>query len=394
MNAEHERMLHNWLDARDPGDAPARLRAVATRLPEPGLRGAFPALDAGMWRLRAMSTSARVVVAVAVLMAALVTAGALLLQPWRPFPPAGLIAYVGPLAATGTTGINLVLADGTGGRAVSSREPNVFDHSPRWSADGRTLAFARNSDLSAFASCEGVGSVVLYDVATSTERVIATGLRTIDVIEWQPNGDSIAFLYPPAGCGAPGELSVVDIASGAVTATPLGDGLWRLQTSGAAIEAVDTTVWEVESVTGELVVRCTPRNGASAPHVQVEDRVSGAQVDLGAGWAPSWSPDQSAVAFIQVTDAATNGLAHGASLAVAGVEGWQVRTLGAIVDPDFAQFGDVARLPLVQWTRDGTAIYWLDAAGAHVVDVASGRSLDLTRILVGATDLRWQPKPN
>ncbi len=395
MNTEQDRTLQTWLAARDPGDAPARLRAVATQLPETGLRRSFPALDAAMWRLRALSTSARVVVAVALLLAAVVTAGAVILQPWRAFPPSGLIAYVGPLASTGTTGIKLVLADGTGGRAVSSSASNVFDHSPRWSADGRSLAFARNSELSAWASCEGVGSVVLYDVATSTERVIATGLRTIDVIEWEPNGDSIAFLYPPAGCGAPGELGVVDVASGALTATALGYGLWRLQTSGAAIEAVDTTVWEVDSLTGELIVRCTPRDGAAAaPHVEVEDRVSGAKVDLGPGWAPSWSPDQSAMAFIQVTDGPANGLAHGASLAVAGVEGWHVRTLGAIVDPDFAQFGDVARLPLVQWTADGTAIYWLDAAGAHVVDVGSGRSLDLTRVLIGATDLRWQPTPS
>ena len=393
MNAEQERTLRTWLAARDPGDAPARLREVAATLPETGLRTAVPALDAMFWRLRGLPTLARVAIAVVALLALVAAAGALILRPWDPFPPRGMIAYVGPLASTGATGIKLVSADGTGGRAVSSSAPNVFDHSPRWSADGRTLAFARNSELSAFASCEGVGSVVLYDVATSTERVIATGLRTIDVIEWEPNGDSIAFLYPPAGCGAPGELGVVDVASGALTATPLGDGLWRLQASGAAIEAVDTTAWELDSLTGGLIVRCTPRDGDDLPRVEVQDRASGAQVDLGPGWAPSWSPDQSAMAFIQITDAPASGLPHGASLAVAGVEGWQVRTLAAIVDPEFDQFGDVARLPLVQWTADGTAIYWLDTAGAHMVDVETGQVADLTRILVGAQDIRWQPAP-
>jgi dipeptidyl aminopeptidase/acylaminoacyl peptidase len=392
MNTEQERMLHDWLAARDPGDAPARLRTVATELPESGLGAIFPALDAAMWRLRALSGPARLVLAVVVLLAVVVTAGAVLLQPWQAFPPSGLIAYVGPLASTGTTGINLVLADGTGGRPVSSGASNVFDHSPRWSADGRILAFARNSDLSAFGACEGTGSIVLYDVATATERVIAAGLRPIDVIEWTPSGDRIAFLWPPPGCGAPGELGFVDLASGALTAIPLGDGLWRLQQSGLAIAAVDTTVWEVDSVSGELIVRCT-RDGASAPRVVVQDRESGAQVDLGAGWAPTWSPDESAVAFIQVTDAPASGLAFGASLVVAGVEGWQVRALADIIDPDFTRFGDLARLPLVHWTADGTAIYWLDTAGAHVVDVATGRSLDLTRVLAGASDLRWQPTP-
>jgi hypothetical protein len=64
-----------------------------------------------------------------------------------------------------------------------------------------------------------------------------------------------------------------------------------------------------------------------------------------------------------------------------------------VIDPDFARFGDVARLPLVHWTIDGRAIYWLDAGGAHVVDVATSRSIDLTQTLAGASDLRWQPTP-
>lgn len=394
MNTEHERTLRTWLAARAPGDAPARLRAVTAALPDAGLRKDFPALDAVIWQLRGLSTLARVGLALVTILAVVVTAGALVLRPWQPFPPGGLIAYVAPLGVTGATGIRLALPDGSGSRGVSPGTPNTFDHSPRWSADGHTLAFGRNSDLSAWASCEGTGSIVLYDVATATERIVATGFRTTSAIEWAPSGDSISFLYPPAGCGAPGDLGVVDLASGQVTSTPLGDGQWRLQRSGEVIEAVDTTVWEVDSLTGELIVRCTPRDGDVPPHVEVQDRASGAKVDLGPGWAPSWSPDQSAVAFIQITDAPATGPAHGAILAVAGIEGWQVRSLAAIVDPDFDQFGDVARLPLVQWTADGRAIYWLDAAGAHVVDLATGRSVDLTPILAGASDLRWQPTPD
>jgi dipeptidyl aminopeptidase/acylaminoacyl peptidase len=336
---------------------------------------------------------ARVGVVLVVLLALAVTVGALVLRPWQPFPPGGLIAYVGPLGSTGATGIRLVRADGTGGRDVSSGASNVFDHAPRWSADGRTLAFGRTSDLSAFGACEGTGSIVLYDVATGLERVVATGLRPMDVIEWTPSEKEVAFLWPPPGCGAPGELGVVDLASGKVTTTRLGDGAWRLQPSGAAIEAVDTTIWEVDTRTGELVARCAPSDGAFAGHVEVTDRQSGAQVDLGVGSAPTWSPDESAIAFIQVTDHPASGLAHGARVAVAGVADWQIRTLADVIDPDFVQFGDVARVPLVHWTVDGAAIYWRDSGGAHVVDVVTGRSLDLTGILVGASDLRWQPSP-
>jgi hypothetical protein len=391
MNSEHDRALHTWLASRDPGDAPARLRGLAAQLPATGLRTAFPGLDAVIWRLRGLSPMARVFVVTLVLLALAVTVGALVLRPWRPLPPGGLIAYVGPLAATGTTGIRLVRADGSGGRDVSSGASNVFDHAPRWSADGRTLAFGRTSDLSAFGACEGTGSIVLYDVETGTERVVATGLRPMGAIERTPSEQEVAFLWPPPGCGAPGELGVVDLASGKVTTTRLGDGTWRLQPSGAAIEAVDTTIWEVDTRTGELVVRCAPRDGAFAGHVEVTDRETGGQVDLGVGSAPAWSPEESAIAFIQVTDNPANGLAHGARVAVAAVGDWQVRTLADVIDPDFARFGDVARLPLVHWTVDGTSIYWLDAGGAHVVDVATGAAVDLTQTLVGASDLRWQP---
>ena len=113
-------------------------------------------------------------------------------------------------------------------------------------------------------------------------------------------------------------------------------------------------------------------------------------MNLGVGSAPAWSPDDSAIAFIQISESA-NGPAHVARIAVAGIDDWHVRDLTEIIDPDFAAFGDVARLPLVQWTGDGAAIYWLDGAGAHVVDVASGKSVNLARILPAASDLRWQP---
>ena len=128
---------------------------------------------------------------------ALTAAGYLVLRP--PFPPRGLLAYATSLEVTGSTGIRLVAADGTGARSVGGVAANTFDHSPRWSADGRTLLFARNDHLDAFGACGGVSSVVLYDVAAGTERVVATGLRPIDVVEWSPSEDSAAYLYPPPG---------------------------------------------------------------------------------------------------------------------------------------------------------------------------------------------------
>jgi hypothetical protein len=218
MRPDQERLLRSWLSARDPGHAPDRLRTLAVDVPFVERTPRFPVLAGPPIRLPWLHVSLRPVAVALLVLAALlagIAAGALVLRP--PFPPRGLLAYVTPLAASGSVGISLTSADGATTRQVSSNAPNVYDHSPRWSRDGKTLLFARTTELDASSSCGGVGSVVLYDVAAATERVVATGLRPMNVIEWSPSGNQVAYTYPPPGCGAEVELGVVDLETGHVT---------------------------------------------------------------------------------------------------------------------------------------------------------------------------------
>lgn len=407
MNSQQERTVRSWLAARDPGNAPPRLRAAASAVPATTRGPIAPALDAAISRVFSLSRSAWLaVVLLAVVAVALTVAGAALWRSMQPFPPHGLIAYTIPLASTGGTGIHLVAADGSGERAVSAGASNVFDHSPRWSADGRTLLFARTTELDALSACGGVGSIVLYDVATATERVLATGLRPLDVVEWTPAGDRIAFLWPPSGCNAPGELGFVDVAGGQVTASPLDEGTWRLERIGAGISAVRKAVeqpglpgeppvtrWEVSSSDGAFVATLTGPRLDAGSHLDVSERGTGATVGLGPAGSPTWSPDSRALAFIQIVDRLPeHGVEYRHHLAVATADGWKVRTLGDVLTPgDGSPYDGVLSLFPLFWTADGRAIYWMDTKGGHVVDVIGGAVLDLPAVINGCEDLQWQP---
>ena len=126
MSTNDER-LRGWLDARDPGDAPASLRDAAIRVPYETRMPAFPALDAEIGRLFGPARWVRPALALLVILALLAAAvGAARLQPWRPFPPRGLIAFTGLLGPSGTSGIRVVAADGSGERTVTPLQPNTL----------------------------------------------------------------------------------------------------------------------------------------------------------------------------------------------------------------------------------------------------------------------------
>jgi dipeptidyl aminopeptidase/acylaminoacyl peptidase len=412
MNRDDEQAIRRWLEARDPGLARGELREAVRAVPFSERPARFPALGLTLRAGFGIGPIARPLLLLVVVLATLVAlAGAVVLQPWRPFPPRGLLAYTAPIAAHGSTGISLAAADGSGGRQVSPMQANLYDHSPRWSRDGRTLLLARTTALDPLGSCGGVGSVVLYDVASRTERVVATSLRPINVIDWSPSGDKAAYTYPPPGCGAQVELGVVDLRTGQVTTTVVvpqvseldpSPVLWHVGWVGDQASAVPdsvlsstngrdfTTTIDVPSHAGSFTIQYQATSPARIPTLMARSGATGASVDLGAGGVPAWSPDDSAVAYIQPGGpAGPNAVEFMRDhLVIASVGTWQTRVVAEVL----VISGPPADIiPVPSWTPDGAALYWTDPNGVHVIDVATGRSAELAGIPIGCTDLEWQP---
>jgi hypothetical protein len=141
------------------------------------------------------------------------------------------------------------------------------------------------------------------------------------------------------------------------------------------------------------VVRYAFTSPGRIPGLVAIDGATGASIDLGPGGLPAWSPDDTAVAYIQPggpagPDAVNYRRAH---LVIVSVGSWQPRPLIDVLVIDM-QPADV--LPRVSWTSDGAAIFWFDpfdAKGVHVVEVDTGRSAVLSAIPATCADVQWQP---
>lgn len=424
MNPGLESLVRGWLQARDPGDAPASLRSAAARVPDSVRPMTLPALGAALDRLPGVWGTRRSVVIAALIIlllaaVALVGAGALLraLDATPRFPPRGLIAYAAP-----DGNLWVVAADGSGARAITTTPEAEFD--PRWSPDGRTLLFTRawgsNAAPDACASFTN-SSLVILDLATSAERVLLTRQGFVYAPGWSADGTRIAFLEPAVACKVP-ELprsaggGVVDVASGVVSSVPAGSGSSWLSWTGTSIAFVwgdhiafaDTAAsgtgpalqgilnfgglgWAVPSPDGQRAALAKGVHDVTG-HVVVEDRPTGRRVDLGIGGAAVWSPDGRSIAFV---GPATSGGPDGTrGLVVTKAPDWQTRTVATILVVPSQQGGQlVANAPDLAWSSDGRSIYWLDLGKGHIVNVATGQTVDLPANLQGCTDLQWQPVP-
>lgn len=402
MNAPIDRTVQAWLASRDPGGAPSRLRIAVDMIPQSHSRSVVAALRTATLRSLGFSPTVRgVALLLLLLAAAAVVVGAATLRPWAPWPPPGLIAFKAPSAAVGSTGIRLATADGRTSVMVSSTAPNVLDLSPRWSADGKTLAFGRTTDLGAFSTCVGRGSIVLYDVASATERVVATGLRPVGGVEWSPSGDRIGFLNPEPGCGAATDIGTVDLATGSVSierVTEFAGGQWRISWVGDDLRAIASTdgeepVADATSPDGAYIARATPFRDPAA-RVRIEAAGGGLVADLGPGGGPAWSADGKRLAFIAFPTLPSGAVSILNRLAIVDVATWHVRLVADVNFADgISDFGSRPTMPRLGWTSDGRAVYWLDNAGPWVVEVDGDRIMTLPETFRGCDDLQWQPTP-
>jgi dipeptidyl aminopeptidase/acylaminoacyl peptidase len=336
-------------------------------------------------------------------LAVAVAAAALLLR--TPFSPRGLIAYT---TGSGNSGIHLIAADGTGDRPLTDHAGEIW---PRWSADGRKLLFIRSVAATPGSGCDTGTEVVIHDLETGQERGFPTEPLAWEA-EWSPSGGQVGY-FVGGECGHSG-FGLIDVASGRVTTSDATGAVGFFWTGDAltfvypdhlgtlAMAALDgpASPETVLTLDAEHVAFPSPagryaavarKDGLAGP-VEVVDLGDGSRIDLGPGGIGFWSPDGSALAFVQpgVPDVAA-GQSRDRLVVTVGLER-RVRSVTEVVawgaSPTQPAPGTIQ---LLYWTADGRAIYWRDAIGAHAVDVATGQRRDLPQVLAPADDFRWQP---
>ncbi len=266
-----------------------------------------------------------------------------------------------------------------GGQPVQYTNGPKNDANPRWSPDGKYLAFtsnrAENNQIWVMATCGGEA------------RQVTSGKTSAGTPVWSPDGSKIAFVskvassteaskeeqsdvkvitrlhYKQNGEGFLGDkrsqIFVVDVASGKQQQVTSGDfdcgsPTWSpcsqyLAFSSNRTEDSDynnqTDVWVVEADGGELR-KLSPGTGPAGN--------------------PSWSPDGKLIAYLG--HEREYGSATLARIMVANVDTQEVRNLTADFDrtPGNACGSDMVGSPdpgLV-WSADGKNIYFLATDGA------------------------------
>ena len=82
------------------------------------------------------------------------------------------------------SGIWVVAA--TGGQAYQAAVPHYSDRQPRWSADGKMLAFLSSRD--------GVAQVYVIDAGSRTPRKVTSSPTEVESFAWSPDGRKLGYL--------------------------------------------------------------------------------------------------------------------------------------------------------------------------------------------------------
>jgi dipeptidyl aminopeptidase/acylaminoacyl peptidase len=261
-------------------------------------------------------------------------------------PDATTIAYTvtrGDLARNVyDSDIWIIGADGSNQRQLT-RGPKA-DHSPRWSPDGKTIAFVSDRD----------GPAAIYRIAPGggeAEKLTSEPTPIRDY-GWSPDGRSIAFVRlddatPSDGARVVGEgrryahLYSIDVASKEVRRLTQGsfsifDFDWRPDgkeiafTSGPGLGLDDQYRTDIFTVAA----------GGGEPRPLV--------VQPGIDWKPVWSPDGTSLAFRTAGGVHDWLVEH--KLAVLTVATRTIRTIAG-------HYGRTTEEPLV-WSDDGRTIWF------------------------------------
>lgn len=261
------------------------------------------------------------------------------------------------------------------------------DHAPRWSPDGRWLAFTVSQE-------DGSSKICLLPVSHGGERVVVASWPTgISELEWSPDGSSLAFVArdpDPEVYGKPGEdrkakdmpprrvtrfFSRLDSAGWisdrpsrvlvvaadgmsaprSLTSGPFqADGVtWSPDGSRIAFSSARHDTWDLDGIADIWTVAA---DGSDEPKRVTET--------VAAYTAPSWSPDGSRIAYFRWSTPYDEP--RHSQLGVAALDTGNRTELTTDLDRNCFPYG-AARAPL--WIGDRLLFSVEDEGNVHVYSV-------------------------
>lgn len=265
------------------------------------------------------------------------------------------------------THIYLVSADG--GESVQLTQGDASCDSPRWSPNGRTIAF-----LSARA---GKRNIWLIPAGGGEARPLTHGKTDVTSLKWSPDGKAVAFtaLDEPTpdeqqAARAKNDARVVDEnikMSRLYVVAVDSDGPPKVLTKGAYSVGSATGVdrrggydWSPDNKTIVFSHTRTPRpEDWPTADLSLVDVVSGTVKPLvrtrAAEFSPLYSPDGRWIAYVASDDPPTWG--GDATVHVIPAQGGAPRQLAETFDR-FGRYSD-----LVGWSADGQRLFYTEARG-------------------------------
>jgi Tol biopolymer transport system component len=315
----------------------------------------------------------RLIVAGLVALSALVVAAAVVQVPLAaqaPRPAAVRIAASSTLTYTSDKAPNLLVADvvriaiETGRREHVTRTPARDEIGPRWSQDGRAIAFVRLATESNGGVVTDRPDLYVRD-ARGGEHLVA---RDAKDPEWSPDGSLLAFAHS-AEPNAAHDIFVVRADGRALRrVTPERPDLYAFESNASVPRWSPDGRWiAFQRGYGVSVI------GSDG----VGERVVQAGLSRGSDWLLlDWSPDGSRLAW-----AIDYGYPRSPACSIGVAEPFPSaeQRLHKVLD------GDCTSL---QWSLDGTRVLVSERTGVTAVDVASGASSVLVR---GARAGAWSP---